>query len=183
MGILNKIVLHWTAGGYYPNSTDLQHYHFLIDKDGNIHKGALKPKDNINCNDGLYAAHCGGGNTGAIGVSLCGMAGYQSITKPGKYFITKKQCEAMFKLAAQLCIKYNIPIDKVITHAEFGYKNPKTSSNGKIDITALPPCYDVDVTKETLNAKEGTTKGKRIIGYGNFIRNKIRWYYNKELNK
>ena len=57
--------------------------------------------------------------------------------------------------------KYNIPItpQTVMTHYEFGLKNPKTSSAGKIDIIFLPPYPDVITSK-----------------IGDFIRNKVRWY-------
>lgn len=168
---LTKIILHWTAGGYYPNATDKHHYHYLIDKDGKIYEGDFKPEDNLNCNDGRYAQHTGGGNTGAIGIALCGMYGYKNSKNPGKSFITRKQVETMFHLCAILMKKYDIQLENVMTHAEFGYKNPKTSSRGKIDITALPPCYDIGLTKQCL--------GKPLaIGYGDFIReNKIKWYY------
>ncbi len=63
---MNKIIIHWTAGTYQPNTTDLEHYHFLIDGEGKKHNGKYKPEDNENCNDGKYAAHTGGGNTGAL---------------------------------------------------------------------------------------------------------------------
>lgn len=169
-----KIILHWTAGGYYPNATDLQHYHFLIDKDGNIHDGLFKPEDNLNCNDGIYAAHCGGGNTGAIGIALCGMAGYKNSKQPGKYFITRKQCETMFKLVAELLRRYSLDTTSIKTHALFGRENSKTTSFGKIDITALPPCYDVDVTKAVINAR-----GNKIKGYNDFIVSKVKWYLSK----
>ena len=170
----SKIILHWTAGGYYPNATDLQHYHFLIDKDGNIHNGLFKPEDNLNCSDGIYAAHCGGGNTGAIGIALCGMAGYKNSKQPGKYFITRKQCETMFKLVAQLLKRYSLDTTSIKTHSLFGRENPKTTSFGKIDITALPPCYDVDVTKAVINAR-----GNKIKGYNDFIVSKVKWYLSK----
>lgn len=49
-----------------------------------------------------------------------------------------------------------------MTHYEFGKANPKTSSNGKIDITFLHPFPEI---------KEDEM--------GDFIRNKIRWYYKK----
>ena len=61
---MKRIILHWSAGSYKPNSTDMAHYHYLIDGDGEIKEGFLKPEDNLNCNDGRYAAHTGGGNTG-----------------------------------------------------------------------------------------------------------------------
>ena len=169
---LTKIIVHWTAGGYKPNAVEKQHYHYLVGKDGEIYTGTHKPEDNLNCNDGNYAAHCGGGNTGAIGVALCGMFGFKSIKNPGYCFITKKQCESAFKLLAELSRIYNIPIDNIMTHAEFGHLNPKTSSRGKIDITSLPVCYDTDVTRLCL--KHGLYKG-----YGEFIRGKVKWYADK----
>jgi N-acetyl-anhydromuramyl-L-alanine amidase AmpD len=138
---MKKIIIHWTAGTNYPCSTDLEHYHYLIDKDGKLYNGKYKPEDNENCSDGVYAQHCGGGNTGAIGVSLCGMyvpAG--SAVQKTKYPLTKTQCERAFNLIAELCKKYNIKItpETVMTHYEFGKKNPKTSSWGKIDISFIP---------------------------------------------
>lgn len=158
---MKKIIIHWTAGTNQPNSTDYQHYHYLVNGDGLVVAGKYKPEDNENCNDGKYAAHTGGGNTGAIGVALCGMAGYTSSKNVGKYPLTKKQVEAGFKLVSQLCKCYNIAItpQTVMTHYEFGKNNPKTTSAGKIDITYLPPYPQV--TKDKI---------------GDFIRNKILWY-------
>jgi N-acetyl-anhydromuramyl-L-alanine amidase AmpD len=156
---MNTIILHWTAGQNIPNDTERQHYHFLVDSAGKVHKGNLKPEDNENCQDGKYAAHCGGGNTGSIGVALCGMRGYESPQKLGKYPLTKKQCESAFKLCAELCKKYNIPTTKVITHKDFGLTHPKTSSYGKIDICWLP--YPKEFNTSILE----------------FIQAKINWYY------
>lgn len=164
MAKLNKIVLHWTAGAYYPNQTDLQHYHFLIDKDGKIYEGKFKPEDNENCQDGKYAAHTGGGNTGAIGISFCGMLNFRNSNNIGNYPLTNIQVEAGFQLCAKLCKKYNILItpQTVMTHYEFGQAHPKTTSYGKIDIIYLP-------SYPWVNAKD----------IGSFIRSKIKWYYNK----
>lgn len=161
---MNKIIIHWTAGTNVPNSIDLQHYHYLVDKYGRIHNGIFKSEDNENCNDGKYAAHTGGGNTGAVGLALCGMCGYSSPAKVGAYPLNKVQCEAAFQCAAKLAKKYNIPIDSahIMTHYEFGQKNPKTTSAGKIDIVYLPAYPDV--------------KQNQI---GDFIRNKIRWYFER----
>lgn len=165
---MKKIIIHWTAGTNQPCNTDYEHYHFLVNKDGVIIAGKYSPEDNENCNDGKYAQHCGGGNTGAIGVSMCGMYVPKNVCiKETKYPLTKIQCEAMFKLVAELCKKYNIPITNktVLTHYEFGQANPKTSSFGKIDIIYLPAYPDIEKNK-----------------MGDFIRNKIRWYFDK-LNK
>ena len=161
---MNKIIIHWTAGAYTPNSTDLRHYHYLIDKNGRINCGIFRPEDNENCNDGKYAQHTGGGNTGAIGVALCGMYGFSSATKLGCYPLTKIQCEALFSFVAKLSKKYKIKIDNnhIMTHYEFGLKNPKTTSAGKIDIICLPPYPQI--------------KQQNI---GDFIRSKVLWYFTK----
>lgn len=162
---MKRIVIHWTAGTYQPNNVDFEHYHYLINSDGLIVKGKYKPEDNLNCNDGVYAQHTGGGNTGSIGVAMCGMLNFVS-NKPEstKYPLTRVQCEACWSLVAKLCKEYNIPItpSTVLTHYEFGQRNPKTSSYGKIDISYLhyePALGPAEV--------------------GNYIRNKVRWYFQK----
>lgn len=159
---MKRIIIHWTAGTNYPNSTDFQHYHYTIDKDGVVKPGKYKPEDNLNCYDGKYAAHTGGGNTGSIGVAFCGMLGFKNSNNPGNFPLTFKQVEAGFKFCAELCKKYNIPINNVMTHYEFGKLNPKTTSAGKIDIIYLP-CYP------NVSASQ----------MGIFIRQKIHWYYLK----
>lgn len=162
--MVSKICLHWSASGYQPNNIDYEHYHYMINAQGLVIEGKYKPKDNNNCTDGKYAQHCGGGNTGACGVSLCGMLGFKSRYAVGKYPLTKVQCERAFKLCAELCKKYNIRItpQTVFTHYEFGKTHPKTSSAGKIDIIYLPPYPTISQDR-----------------VGDFIRSKIQWYYNK----
>ncbi len=161
---MKRIILHWTAGTNQPNTTDYEHYHYLINGDGLVLQGKHKVSDNENCNDGVYAAHTGGGNTGSIGIAVCGMLGYHSPKNIGKYPITKIQTEKLFEFTAKLCKDYNLQItpNTVMTHYEFGKRNPKTTSAGKIDITYLPSYPTVSSTE-----------------MGNFIRNKVKWYYNK----
>lgn len=152
-----------TAGSYYPNKTDLLHYHYVIDVDGKIHQGVYSVNDNENCADGVYAAHTGGGNTGSIGISFCGMYGYKGRQNVGNYPLTQRQCEAGFKLGAELAKKYNLNLsnkDTIQTHYGFGKRNPKTASAGKIDINFLPHAA-------YLQADE----------IEDFIRNKVKWYY------
>ena len=158
---MKRIVIHWTAGNGSPSVLEKKYYHYLIDSKGGVHNGLYKPEDNENCTDGRYAAHTGGGNTGSIGIALCGMFGFTSHRNVGKYPLSKAQCEVCFKLVSEVAKKYNIPItpQTVMTHYEFGLKNPKTSSAGKIDIIFLPPYPDVITSK-----------------IGDFIRNKVRWY-------
>ena len=157
MTSLNRITIHWTAGTNYPNSTDKQHYHYLVDKEGKIIEGKYKPEDNLNCKDGKYAAHTGGGNTGNIGIAVCGML-------DSRYPINRKQIEACCKKVAELSKKYGISISSknILTHAEFGNTHPNTTSYGKIDINKLPcvAIYGVDAV-------------------GTWLRNKINWYRSK----
>lgn len=158
---MDRIIIHWTGGIGKPNQHEKECYHFLIDSEGKKHDGFCKPEDNENCYDGKYAQHTGGGNTGSIGVSLCGMLDYHGPGDIGKYPLTQVQCEAAFKFIAELCKKYNIPITSktVLTHYEFGRTHPTSSSYGKPDITFLPPYPWIE---------------KQNVG--NFIRNKVRWY-------
>jgi len=150
-----NIVLHWTAGNYTACITDLQHYHYIINNAGNVSKGVCSPEDNLNCTDGKYAAHTGGGNTGRIGIAIC-------CRKDTKTPPTQKQVEKMCALSASLCKKYGLKPTDCITHAEFGKAHPSTSSGGKIDINAIP---------------YAGISG--IKACGEFLRNKINWYYVK----
>lgn len=158
---MEKICIHWTAGGHVPTDYEKQFYHFLVDSLGKVCAGKFKPEANLVCKKGMYAAHCGGGNTKCIGVSMCGMAGFKSKSNVGDFPITKVQFESAMKLCAELAKKYNIKItpDTVFTHYEFGKKHPETTSEGKIDIVFLPP-YPWIAPDDC----------------GSFIRSKIRWY-------
>jgi hypothetical protein len=155
--MLRRIIIHWTAGKYTPNSCDLNHYHFLINNVGDVLCGIHAPQDNICCNDGVYAAHTKQGNTGSIGIAMCGMYGFKNPKCAGDFPLTKMQCEACFEHCAKLMAKHNIPIDNIYTHYEFNkMKNIKT---GKIDIVHLPPYPEIEKDK--------------IL---DFIKNKISWY-------
>ena len=120
MTSLSKICLHWTGGNNYPCDKDLDSYHFCVDKDGKIYKGTYEPEDNINCQDGIYARHCGGGNTGCIGISACGMKGFTE----RKILINEKQ---------------------VFTHYEFDQRKQKPE--GKIDIIYIPYLPNLQINR------------------------------------
>lgn len=169
--MLKRIIIHWTAGTYAPNSVEKERYHYLIgyerlpEERGVIHRGKYRPEDNIDCTDGEYAAHTGGGNTGSIGVAICAMLAYRDIKHIGNYPIKPVQMEKCYELCAMLCNKYNIQISKntVMTHYEFGRKNPHTTSRGKPDIMYL-------------SSNPSLPSGK----IGEFIRGKIEWYMRKQ---
>lgn len=161
---MKRIILHWTGGRYYPNIIDRQHYHFMIDGDGEVYTGKFTPEDNLNCYDGAYAKHTGGGNTGSIGIALCGMYEYRKPSVVGNYPLTHIQFERAYKLCADLCKKYALTISPVtvMTHYEFGKNNPKTESAGKPDISYIP--YEPNIAPDKV---------------GDFIRSKVQWYFER----
>lgn len=161
---MKRIIIHWTAGSYMPNEHELNCYHYLVGSKGEVYYGSHKPEDNENCNDGNYAAHTGGGNTGSIGIAVCGMFGFKNRQSVGNYPLTAVQCERLFKLVAEVAKKYKINItpQTVMTHYEFGVQHPNTDSKGKIDIIYLPPFP--------------TVKQSEV---GDYIRNKAKWYSSK----
>lgn len=135
-----RIVIHWTAGTNKVSDLDRQHYHFIVDGQGNVQEGIHSIADNENTSDGNYAAHTRGANSGAIGVSMCGMRG--AIERPfeaGPSPLTKQSWDAMVKLVAGLAKKYKIPVtDKtILTHAEVE-KNLGIKQAGKWDIARIP---------------------------------------------
>lgn len=137
---MKRIVVHWTAGSNTCSALDKEHYHIIVNGDGSLVRGDHTIADNLNTADGDYAAHTRGTNTGAIGISLAGMAGaVQSPFNAGKFPIRKGQWDAMIEAVAQLCRAYKIaPQPKLLlTHAEvqntLGIKQA-----GKWDIAVLP---------------------------------------------
>ena len=165
MGKLKRIIVHWDAGHGEVTQTALDHYHYVVDKYGLVHTGKYKPEDNEDCKDDKIAGHTGGGNTGAIGVAICGMCCFDSKAKKCKVEsdnITQKGMESLFAWVAYLCKKYSIKTKDVITHAEFGKAHEDTTSKGKIDIIAIPYA-------KVYGVKE----------CGDYIRNKVQWYYER----
>lgn len=134
------IVMHWTAGGANASEVDKEHYHFIVQQDGQVVAGDHTPEDNLSTGDGDYAAHTLMANTGRIGVSLCGMLGAQERPfKPGAAPITWSQIEAFCGLVAELCRKYQIPVTRttVLSHAEV-QPTLRIQQRGKWDIAWLP---------------------------------------------
>ena len=158
--MLRRIILHWTAGHYFPNQTDLSHYHFLVTGNGQILKGKHPPEANIVCKEGYYAMHTLKGNTGSIGVAMCGMCGFVRPSLNCEYLITPIQTEHCFELCASLCKKYSIlPTPGHIT-THYHYNKKHKIKTGKIDITFLPPYPNIMASE-----------------LENFIADKVKWYY------
>ena len=163
MDKLDKICIHWSVTGYKATADCLEHYHFVIEGDGAIKICNRPPESNLasSVKAGTYQAHCGGGNTDCIGVSMASMVGYEGKNHVGPAPITEVQFEACCKFVAQLCHKYSIPVnvDSIFTHRVFGLNHPLTSSAGKIDIEFLPT--HPDLAPDQID---------------DFIRSKVQWY-------
>lgn len=137
---MERIIVHWTAGGNKASSTDRKHYHILIEGDGKLVRGDKTIADNESTSDGRYAAHTRSLNTGSIGVSLCGMmSALESPFDPGPFPITATQWAVLPKVIAALCERYSIPVTPrtVLTHAEV-QSTLGVAQRGKWDIAILP---------------------------------------------
>jgi hypothetical protein len=149
---MDRIIIHWTAGGNKANSTDKKHYHVLVEGEGRVVAGDHPIKANKAPLSKAYAAHTLSCNTGSIGVSLCGMVGaVETPFKPGNAPITKVQFEAAIKEVARLAKEYGIAVSPktILTHAEVE-ANLGIKQRGKWDITILP--WDTKV------------KGAKVVG-------------------
>lgn len=148
----SRIIVHWTGGGPKASSDDLQYYHFVIEQDKEIALGKHSIADNDKTWDGTYAAHTRRLNTGSIGIALAGM--YDAVERPfqpGPYPINPLQWDTAVNFIAELCKRYKITLEYVVTHAEvprvFG-----TPQKGKWDITVDPKNLEAGV------------QGAKIIG-------------------
>lgn len=137
-----RIVVHWTGGSYTPSSLDKEHYHILIDGDGELVRGRYPiSANNSTRDDGGYAAHVRNLNSGSIGVALCCMAGAtESPFNAGDYPILHVQWRSLVKVCAQLCRHYSLEISRatLLMHAEVGEVYPSAPQRGKWDITVIP---------------------------------------------
>lgn len=134
---IQRVHCHWTAGTYKASLRDQKHYHALIEGDGVV----LRPH-----NPATKLAHTLNANGGAIGVSLCAMAGAQE--RPlvvGKYPIKAYQLAVMARVVKEFCATYDIPITpwSVLTHAEVE-PTLRIKQRGKIDIMWLPGMTKMD---------------------------------------
>ena len=141
---MNRIIIHWTAGGNKANATDKRRYHTIVEGDGNIVSGnhPFSANDPIrHPNDSsTYAAHTRGANTKAIGIAMAGMRGAKE--RPfdhGPSPITKVQVAALVEEVAILCRIHGIPVTRetVLTHAEV-QSTLGIKQNNKWDVMWLP---------------------------------------------
>jgi hypothetical protein len=139
------IVLHWTAGGHKANSVDLGAYHYVVEGDGAVRRGAHPVAANLKqlrAGDS-YAAHTGGFNSFRIGLSAAGMSQYAGPGKVGPFPLTKVQVERLCELAAYFCDLGGLsPLDPwhLCTHREVWtiHQVRGTRNDQKRDIDHLP---------------------------------------------
>ncbi len=137
---MQRIIVHWTAGGYGASSLDRQHYHILIESDGRLARG----NPSIDLNESPvrpgYAAHTLNCNGGSIGVSCCSMAGaVESPFDAGSFPLTTDQWDTLALVCADLCLRYDIPVGAktLLSHAEV-HDTLGIHQLGKWDIARLP---------------------------------------------
>lgn len=136
---MKRIILHWTAGAYTPNKTDLAAYHFVVDGDGKWHRGVDVAKNSGSLKSG-YAAHTLNCNTDSIGVSLACMAGaVESPFKAGAYPMKVRQVDSLVDGVRELARAYGIPVGPktILTHAEV-QGNLGIAQRQKWDYTRIP---------------------------------------------
>jgi hypothetical protein len=137
---MQRIIVHWTAGGPKASADDREHYHLLLEDDATLVRGTKSILDNVSAADGVYAGHTLGCNTQSIGVSLCGMrAAVESPFRAGTAPITRAQWDALPGVLADLCRRYSIPVtpQTVLSHAEV-QATLGIRQKGKWDIARLP---------------------------------------------
>lgn len=137
---LERIIMHWTAGPHTSTPYVLDHYHAVIDGEGQQFYGKLKPEANISIADGNYVAHTRNCNTGSIGVAVCAMG--RAVERPfnaGPWPITAVQLDAFVRCVAEFAETYSIAVTRrtVLTHAEV-QPTLGVRQAGKWDIAWLP---------------------------------------------
>lgn len=144
---MKRIHVHWTAGRHTANATDKSSYHILVEGDGKLTRGdpPISANDPARRQPGQrQASHTLNANSGAIGVSMCGMFNARERPfDPGPAPLTQSQWDAMVAAVAQLARRYGISVTPgtILTHAEV-QPNLGIAQRNKWDITVLP--FDPD---------------------------------------
>lgn len=148
---MDRIITHWTVGGYKAGGLDQFSYHILIEGDGKLVRGKFSIADNVSnlvWSPRSYAAHTKGTNTRSIGIAACSMAGAEEGPPLvlGAKPMLKLQWDRMVEVAAQLCKQYDIAVtpQTVLGHGEV-QANLGNVQDGKWDPLVLP--WDLSVSK------------------------------------
>jgi hypothetical protein len=119
---MNRITMHHAASGYTLSKEAFEHYHRIIDGDGEVHNGRHAIEDNLPGNGGSYAAHTLNLNSGNIGTSILAMGEAKWADPFGstKFPVKPAQVDRLCSEVAHLAIDYSIPVDRrfILSHAE-----------------------------------------------------------------
>lgn len=152
---VQRVIVHWTAGGHTASAFERLHYHFLIQADGSVVRGVRGP--------GLYLPHVRGLNSGSVGISMCGMRGTRE--RPfaaGTAPIIPVQWERCAQAAAEVLKAYGLPMTQrtLLTHSEvttvYGIVQ-----RGRWDVDVLP--FDLELKAAEVHSQ---------------LRRKAQWYLN-----
>ncbi|MEZ5778468.1 MAG: N-acetylmuramoyl-L-alanine amidase [Paracoccaceae bacterium] len=149
---MSRIHLHWTAGRHNANAVDRKSYHVLVEGDGTLVRGDRPINANAKGSGLRQASHTLNANTGAIGVSMCCMAGAKERPfNAGQAPMTEAQWQKAVQVVADLAERYAIKVTPVtvLTHAEVE-PNLNIKQRNKWDITRL--------------AFDGSVSGFRDVG-------------------
>ncbi len=124
---VRRIICHWTAGSYNASSVDKEHYHLLIEGNGNLVCGDFSTADNESTGDDVDAAHTARLNTGSIGISVrCLSGAVERPFDPGQFPMLEQQWTVMAELAAILCWRTGIAVIPMARIDDrFGFGAPK----------------------------------------------------------
>ncbi len=143
---MQRVIVHWTAGGHKASALDRSHYHILVEDDGRVVRGdrAISANARItklpNGSWSLHAAHTRMKNTGSIGVAVCCMLdAHERPFRAGRAPMTPRQWEVLAEVTAELCDAYRIEVTPatVLGHGEVE-KNLGVMQRGKWDPLKLP---------------------------------------------
>lgn len=118
---LHRIHWHWTAGAYGEIQMELDHYNFLIDKNGHEVAGTFPAETQAHYSPGRAASHTLNANTGSIALSVDCMAGaVERQFRAGRHPMTEGHLQGLVRLTARLCASYDIPVSRysTLSHAE-----------------------------------------------------------------
>ena len=104
-------------------------YHYLITRDGKVHKGRLNSQ---------IGAHCKGDNATSIGICCVGAGDALPI---GSGYMTQAIWDSLFALVQRLAGAYNVPVHCVVGHRE----RPSGIEQGK-----TCPGFDVAIMRNLL---------------------------------
>ena len=161
------VVIHATAShfssafGWLRNPLSRVSAHYLIDRDGTTYQ--LVDEDKVAWHAGLsFWRGLSGLNAYSIGIELVNL-------NNGKDPYPEAQCEACARLVADICRRWQIPVDRqhIVGHYEIS-PGRKTDPRG-LDLDAVvtralqPSTYWVTVTADVLNVRQGPKTSYPIV--------------------